>query len=94
MNDGATRHTIGTGLELRMAVVEHVALDHLAGPDQAERARRRDAEVVHRLAAQELANRRAQHRATVGAARVRRPAGALELQLPALAGTVDDLAQR
>ena len=81
------------GLELRMAVVEHVALDLLAGRDEAQRARRRHAEVVHRLAAQELADRRSQHRASVGAARVRRLARALELQLPALAGGVDDLAE-
>ena len=55
------------GSVARMAVVEHVAHHLLAGRDQAQRARGRHAEVVHRLAAQELANRRAQHRAAVGA---------------------------
>ena len=66
----------------------------LAGGHQRQRARGRHAEVVHGLAAQELAQRRAQHGAPVGAARVRRGAGALELQLPALAARVDDLAER
>ena len=94
MNDGATRQTIAPGSGARVAVVEHVAHDRLAGGDQAQRARGRDAEVMHRLAAEELADRRAQHRAAVGAARVRRRARALELQLPALAGGVDDFAQR
>src|SRR3546814_14440566 len=45
------------------------------------------------LAAQELTDRRAQNRATIGGARIRRRAGALELQFPALAGRVDGLAQ-
>ena len=66
----------------------------VAGRDEAQRARRRHAEVMHRLAAQEFAHRRAQHRAPVGAARVRRRPGALELQLPALAVGVDHFAER
>ena len=80
-------------LELRVAVVEHVAHDVLAGCDDAQGPRRRDAEMVHRLAAEELADRGAEHRAPVGGARVRRRPGALELQLPALAAAVDDLAE-
>jgi hypothetical protein len=49
---------------------------------------------MHRFAAQKLANRRAQHGAAVGAARIRRWARALQLQLPALARRVDCFAQR
>jgi hypothetical protein len=49
---------------------------------------------MHRLAAQELANRRAQHRASVCPPRVRCLAGALELQFKALAGAVDRLAKQ
>jgi hypothetical protein len=78
----------------RMPVVEHVADDRFAGADEAQRARRRHAEVMHRLAAQELADRRAQHRAAVGAARVRRRAGALELQFKALPLPVDRFAEQ
>ena len=84
----------GPGLDLGMAVVEHVADHALAGADQAQRPRGRDAEVVHRLAAQELADRGAQHRATVGAARIRGRPGAFQLQLAALAIGQDRLAQR
>jgi hypothetical protein len=38
----------------RVTVVEHVAQHRLAGGHQAQRARGRHAEMVHRLAAQEL----------------------------------------
>ncbi len=93
-NDGATRQTTAPGSGGRMAVVEHVAHHLLAGRDQAERARGRHAEVMHRLAAQEFAHRRAQHRAAVGGARVRGWARAFQLQLPALAARVDDFAER
>ena len=82
------------GLRRGSAVVEHVAHHVVAGGDQAQRARGRHAEVVHGLAAEELADRRAQHGAAVGGARIRRRARALELQLPALATGGDDLAQR
>ena len=76
-----------------MAVVEHVAHDLVTGRDQAERARRRNAEVGHRLAAEKLADGRAKHGPPVGRAGVGRRAGAFQLQLPALAGGVHDLAQ-
>ena len=46
----------GARLRFGSPVVEHVANDIIAGDDQAERARRRNAEVVHRFAAQELAD--------------------------------------
>ncbi len=82
------------GLGSWPSVVEHVANHVFAGGDEAQRARGRHAEVVHRLAHQELAHRRAQHRAAVGAARVRRRSGALQLQLEALAAGADRLAQR
>jgi len=41
--------------------------------------------VMHRLAAHELAQRRPQHRTAIRGARVRRLAGALELELPGVA---------
>jgi hypothetical protein len=78
----------------RVAVVEHVAQHRLASAHQAQRARRRHAQVMHRLAAQEFADRRAQHRASIGRARIRRRPGALELQLPAIAARRHHLAQR
>ena len=62
--------------------------------DERERARRRHAHVVHRLRHEVLAHRRAQHRAAVAAARERRRAGALQLQLPALAARERKLAER
>ena len=84
----------GARLLARMAVVEHVAHHRVAGRDQAQRTRGRHAEMVHRLAAQEFADRRAQHGAAIGGARVGRRSGALELQFPALSGRVDQFAQR
>ena len=77
----------------RMPVVEHVAHHFFAGRHQRQRARRRHAKVVHRLAAQELADRRAQHGATVGATRIRRRAGPLQLQFVAASAGVDRLAE-
>jgi hypothetical protein len=59
-----------------------------------ESARGRHAEPVHGLAAAELAQRRAQHRAPVGGARVGREAGALELELLAAAVRGEELAER
>ena len=61
--------------------------------DDGQCPRRRDAQVMHRLRAQELANRRAQHGAAIAHARVRREAAALELDfLPA--DRAVDLAQQ
>ena len=56
-----------TRFVLRIAVVEHVAHDPVAGADQRQRAGGRHAERPHRLAAQELADRRAQYGTTVAA---------------------------
>ena len=56
------------------------ARQEMPGGD-AQRARCRDAEAVHRLRAKELADRRAQHRAAVAHARVGRATAALELKL-------------
>ncbi|MNI38967.1 hypothetical protein D3C73_931310 [compost metagenome] len=82
------------GLRARMTVIEHVAHYVLAGTHQRQGAGSRHAEMMHRLAAQELADRRAQHRTAVGAARVRRWPGALQLQFPVPAIGADQLAQR
>ena len=88
----AAHHRAGLGL--RTAVVEHVADHVLAGRDERERARRRHAQMVHGLAAEKLAHRRAHHGAAVGRPRVRRRPRAFELQLPALAARVDHFAER
>ena len=76
-----------------MAVVEHVADDGFAGGDQAQGTRGRDAQVVHRLAAQEFADRGSQYRTTIGTARIGCRARTLELQLPTFAGGIDGLPQ-
>ena len=76
------------------SVVEHVADDRLARGDQTQRARGRHAERVHGLAAQEFAQRGAQHRTAIGAARVGCEARALELQFLALPALVDHFAER
>lgn len=63
-------------------------------PDQLSTANPRNHppyQVEHGLAAEELADGGAQHLAAVGLPAVRRLAGALELQLPALAARVDHL---
>src|SRR5207244_1533101 len=46
------------------------------------------------FAAEEFTNRRAEHRTAVGCARIRRRAGAFELELPAAAGRVERFAER
>lgn len=84
----------GARLGTRVAVIEHVAHHLLAGTDQRQRARGRHAQVVHRFAAQELADRRAQHCPSIGTARVRGRAGPLQLQLPVAAIGCHQLAQR
>ena len=53
------------GLGLWMAVVEHVAHDGVTGADETQCPRGRHAEMMHRLAAHELAHRRAQDCAAV-----------------------------
>jgi hypothetical protein len=64
------------------------------GRDDRERARRRDAERVHRLADQHLAQHRPDRRLAVAAARERRSPRALEGDVAALAGAVDHLAEQ
>jgi hypothetical protein len=54
--------------------------------DDGERARRRNAEMVHRFRAQKLADRGTQHCAAVAHARVGRASRALQLHFEALAG--------
>jgi hypothetical protein len=94
VNEGATRQTTAPWFGHRMSVIEHVAHDRFAGADQAQRARRRHPEVMHGLAAQELADRRAQYGASICATRIRRRAGTLELQFKALLAAVDDFAEQ
>ena len=76
-----------------MAIVEHVADDGFTAADETQRTRGRHAQMMHRFTAQELADRRAQDRAPVGPACVRRRAGALELQFEALSAPVDRFAE-
>ena len=70
----------GPRLRCRMPVVEDVSHDAFAGQRQAQRPRGGYAEVVHGLAAQELAHRGAQHRQSVGGAGIGGRPRALELQ--------------
>ena len=71
-----------------------LAQHRLAGGDDRQRARGRDAERVHRLADQYLAQHRPDRRLAVAAARERRPARALEGDVAAPAGAVDHLAEQ
>src|SRR5205823_454240 len=82
------------GLLLRMTVVEHVARHRLTGGDEAQRTRRRHAEMEHRLAAHEFAQRRAQYSAAIGRAGVGRRPRAFQLQLLARAIGGDDFGER
>ncbi len=91
------RHPADDGARLgaRVAVVEHVAHHRLARRHQRERTRGRHAEVCHRLGAEQLAQRGAQHGASVALARIGCWPGALELQLPPHASRTDaDLTER
>ncbi|MDT4854133.1 hypothetical protein FQZ97_884220 [compost metagenome] len=81
--DEAGRHARddGRGFDL-------FAAHRLVGAGHTERPAGGDAQAVHRFAAEELADGAAQHGAAVAHARIRREAGALELDLlrPLLAG--------
>ena len=72
----------------------HFAPHRLAGRDNRERSRGGNAERGHRLADDVLAQHRPERGAAVAAARERRGAGALELDVAAHAVGVDDLAQK
>ena len=71
------------------AGLDPLALHRQGRADQRQRAGGRDAQAVHRLRAQELADRRAQHRAAVAPARIGGAAAALELDLARAGGRVD-----
>ena len=71
-----------------------LAQHRLAGGDDRERARGRDAERMHRLADEDLAQHRPDRRLAVAAARERRPARALERDVAAQAGAVDHFAEQ
>ena len=83
----------GAGFGLRVTVVEHVAHHFLARFQQGQCTRCRHAKMVHSLAAQEFADRRAQHRPPVGPARIGRRPGTLELPFKTLTGSIDGFAQ-
>ena len=71
-----------------------LAHHRLAGGDRRERARGRNAQRRHRLADDVFAQHRAQRRAAVAAARERRGARALELDVAPHARAIDHLAQQ
>ncbi len=70
------------------------AVDQGVRTGDAQRAGTGNAEGVQMLAGEEFADRRAQHRATIAHARIGRLAGALEVQVPVLAGLVHHLAEQ
>ncbi len=76
------------------AGLRRFAPDHLPGPDGGECARRGDAQSRHRFGDDIFPQDRPQRRAPVAAARERRRAGALELDVAAHAMRVDDLAEQ
>src|SRR5262249_29154512 len=76
------------------ARLDRFAIDLQIGADDAERPRGWDAEGVERLAAQVFADARTQHRAAVAEAGKHRLAGALEVQVPALARRVLHFAEQ
>ena len=72
---------------------QRLAKDHVARRHGRQRPRRRNAERRHRLGHDVFTQHRPERRAPVAAARERRRAGALQLQVEAPALAVDDLAQ-
>ena len=71
-----------------------LAQHRLAGGDDGERARGRNAERMHRLADEDLAQHRPDRRLAVAAARERRPARAFQSDVAPLAGAVDHFAEQ
>ncbi len=84
----------GPQLRCRVAVIEHVAHDLVTGEHEAEGASRRHSEVMHGLAAQELANARSQHRHAVGGSRERCGTRPLQLEGEMIARRRLDFAER
>ncbi len=76
------------------AGLRDLALDGATGGDDGQRAGRRDAEGVHGLAHDVLAQHRADRRQPVAPARERRAPRALEVQVARPAGAVGQLAQQ
>jgi hypothetical protein len=74
--------------------LHRLAAHRPAGRDHGERARRRDAQGVHRLADHVLAQHRADHRQAVAATGERRAAGPLQVQVAQRAVPAGDLAEQ
>ncbi len=90
----AEAHMAGCQTQQHGAALRAFAVDQRIRTGDAQRARAGDAQRVQMLAGEELANRRAQHRAAIAHTRIGRLAGALEVQVPVLAGLVDHLAEQ
>ena len=71
-----------------------VASDLSPGGDDGERPGRRDAQRVHRLGDHVLAQHRPDRSEPVATTGERRPPRALQVEVPAVAGSVDDLAHQ
>ena len=92
--EGADADVAGRDPRQHRAGQHRLAKHRLAGRHHRERARRRDAEGVHRLADQHLAQHRTDRRLAVAAARERRPARALQGDVATPAGAIDHLAEQ
>src|SRR5690606_7151927 len=80
-------------LQLRIAIVEHVAHHAVTGQYQTEGTGGGNAQIVHRFTAQELAHGRAQYRPPISTAGIWRWPGTFELELPVLATGKGHLSQ-
>ncbi len=92
--EGADADMAGSDPGQHRAGQRRLAHHALAGDDGGERARGRNAQGMHRFADDVFAQHRPQRGAAVAAARERRRAGALELDVAADAVLVDHLAEQ
>ena len=90
----AEAHVAGCQARQNGGGLDLLAVNGLVAADDGQRAGGRNAQAVHGLAGQVLADGGAQHRPAVGAARERRAAGALELQFVAGAVDIDEITQQ
>jgi hypothetical protein len=91
--EGTEAHMAGRHAQKHCPGFDGFAVDLLVGADDAQGARGRDTQAMHRLAAQVFANGRAQHGAAIAGAREGRLAGTLQLQFPARTAAGHDLAE-
>ena len=92
--EGAETHMRRRHAQQRGRALDLLAIHLHIAADDAQRARGRNSQTMHRLAAQIFADAGAQHRAPVAGTREWRFARAFQMQVPTLAAAIHHFAQQ